>query len=67
MLHALHHAMSDGLDRREDRLLLKPVEQKSHRHSVVGASNAAGGLPSRGWIVDNQSSAARTNAIDLPA
>ena len=44
MLHAVHHAVSHGLDRREDRLRLEPVQQNTHRRAVVGGGKAAGDL-----------------------
>ena len=40
MLHAVHHAVSHGFDRREDRLRLEPVQQNTHRGAVVGGGKA---------------------------
>src|SRR5437763_285767 len=65
MLHSLHYTVSCSADRREDRLRLKPVQQKTHRRAVVGGSEAAGRLRFSSRILDDQSRAAQTDAIDL--
>ena len=44
MLHAVHDAVSRGCDRREDRLRLQPVQQRSYGRAVVGRGQRARSL-----------------------
>ena len=64
VLHAVHQAVSHGFHRREGRLRLQPVQQKSRRRAVVGGGQAAGLRFSR-RIADRQIGAAHTDPIDL--
>jgi hypothetical protein len=61
----MHHAVSRRIDRREDRVRLKPVQQKTHRCAVIGGVKAAGGLRFFSRIIDDQIRVAQTDAIDL--
>ena len=65
MLHAVHHAVSCGADRREDRLRLEPLEQETHRSTVIAGGKAAGAGRCSSGVVDDQIRAAQTDAIDL--
>ena len=52
MRPTLHHSVSHGVDRREDRLGLEPVQEKAHCPLVVGGAEAVDVWRASG-IVDN--------------
>ena len=65
MSHAVHYTVTHSFYRGENRLRLKPVQQKSHCRPVVGGGKAAGTSWFSSRIVDGQSCAAQTDAINL--
>ena len=63
MLHAVDYAVSHSFYQPEDRLRLKPVEQKFHRRAVVGSGQAAGDLRFSSRIFDGQIRAAQALSL----
>ena len=65
MLHAVHDAVTDGLDRRGDRLRLEPVQQKTHRRAVVSRGKVPKDLQFSRRIADDQIGAVQPDALDF--
>ena len=63
--HAVHHAVSDGPDRREDRLRFQPTVDRAHGRAVRGCRQAAGPQRLPHPIVDDDVRAAEADPIDL--